>query len=149
MRNLKPGQPVRVEHNAMVIGLADENNPYWYIIEYPTGERETVSLARINQVQDRSRGVVDHDGSLQIFSPRLSALGGLDLLEWLLSNEQELRDAAGIPRPVVALSTEVLCQSCHTSHAPDHACQYAPHGSNYHDHLCLCPGCNPQPPDGA
>ena len=25
--------------------------------------------------------------------------------------------------------------------------RYAPHGSNYHDHLCLCPGCNPQPPD--
>ena len=24
---------------------------------------------------------------------------------------------------------------------------YAPHGSNYHDHLCLCPGCNPQLPD--
>jgi len=24
---------------------------------------------------------------------------------------------------------------------------YAPHGSNYHDHLCLCPHCNPQPPD--
>src|SRR5438128_2017158 len=24
---------------------------------------------------------------------------------------------------------------------------HAPHGSNYHDHLCLCPGCNPQPPD--
>jgi len=25
--------------------------------------------------------------------------------------------------------------------------QYAPNGSNYHDHLCTCPGCNPQPPD--
>src|SRR6266702_4783175 len=25
--------------------------------------------------------------------------------------------------------------------------KYAPHGSNYHDHLCLCPGCNAQPPD--
>ena len=27
------------------------------------------------------------------------------------------------------------------------AFKYAPHGSNYHDHVCLCPGCNPQPPD--
>ena len=25
--------------------------------------------------------------------------------------------------------------------------QYEPNGSNYHDHLCTCPGCNPQPPD--
>lgn len=25
---------------------------------------------------------------------------------------------------------------------------YEPWGSNYHDHRCLCPGCNPQPPDG-
>ncbi len=24
---------------------------------------------------------------------------------------------------------------------------HAPHGSNYHDHVCLCPGCNPQPSD--
>lgn len=26
--------------------------------------------------------------------------------------------------------------------------QYAPDGSNYHDHLCRCPGCEPHPPDG-
>jgi len=26
---------------------------------------------------------------------------------------------------------------------------YAPVGSNYHDHLCRCPGCDVQPPDGA
>jgi len=25
--------------------------------------------------------------------------------------------------------------------------QYVPQGSNYHDHLCTCPGCDPQPPD--
>src|SRR6266568_8134229 len=26
-------------------------------------------------------------------------------------------------------------------------CKSAPHGSNSHDHVCLCSGCNPQPPD--
>ena len=25
--------------------------------------------------------------------------------------------------------------------------EHAPNGSNYHDHLCNCPGCDPQPPD--
>jgi hypothetical protein len=24
---------------------------------------------------------------------------------------------------------------------------YPPVGSNYHDHLCRCPGCDPQPPE--
>jgi len=27
------------------------------------------------------------------------------------------------------------------------AFKYAPHGSNYHDHVCLCLGCNPHPLD--
>jgi hypothetical protein len=113
MRQLKAGQSVRVEFNAKVIGLVDESNPYWYLVQFPDGHTEEVSLARINAVNDRSRGVIDTDGSLQIFSPRLSALGGLDLLEWLRTNEQELKDAAGIPREVLAVSSEVVCESCH------------------------------------
>jgi hypothetical protein len=70
-------------------------------------------------VQDRSRSVMDTDGSIQVFSPRMSAEGALDLLNWLRCNEQELRDAAGIPREVVAISTEVLCETCHQMVDPD------------------------------
>jgi hypothetical protein len=89
MRKLDPGQAVRIEHNARIVGLADKDNPYWYEVEYPTGERDTISLARINGVVDRCRAVIDTDCSIQVFSPRLSAEGALDLLLWLETHRHE------------------------------------------------------------
>ena len=126
MRKLEPGTNVRIEHNAQIVGLVDKHNPYWYEVEYPTGERDTVSLARINAVVDRSRAVIDTDCSIQIFSPRLSPTGALDLLLWLETHRHEFEQAT-MP-PVQEDGTQG---------------GYAPHGSNYHDHLCLCLGCNP------
>ncbi len=91
-----------------------DGNVYWYYVSFEDGRPdELVSLARISAINDRSRGVIDEDGSLQVFTPRLSALGGLDLLAWLRTHEAELQAAAGIAREVVALSEQVMCQSCH------------------------------------
>ena len=123
MRKLEPGIHVRIEHNAHIVGLVDKDNPYWYEVEYPTGEHDTVSLARINTVVDRSRAVIDTDCSIQIFSSRLSTEGALDLLLWLETHRHEF---------------EAMTQGI----------GYPPNGSNYHDHLCRCPGCDPQLPDG-
>lgn len=89
-RALKAGQPIRVEHNAQIVKQLDENNPYCYEVEYPTGERAIVSLARINLINDRSRAVLDTDCSIQVFSPRLSNVGALDLLTWLETHKAEL-----------------------------------------------------------
>ncbi|SRR6266567_2853263 len=95
MRNLRAGQPVRVEVPGHVVKQMDDN-PYWYEISFDDGRpNELVSLARINAVQDRSRGVIDTDGSIQVFTPRLSPEGALDLLQWLRTNEAELQRAAG------------------------------------------------------
>lgn len=89
MRELKPGTKIRVEHNAEVIGLADPSNPYWYSVRYSDGTLDTVSLARINNVVDAPRMVMDYDGSSQIFTPRLSAQGNLELLLWLETHRAE------------------------------------------------------------
>ena len=83
MRELQPGAKVRVEFNAEVVGLAGPSNPYWYTVRYPDGSMDTVSLARIHAVVDHTRAVMDsNDCSIQVFSPRLSAEGALDLLLW-------------------------------------------------------------------
>jgi len=133
MRKLSPGTNVRIEYNAHFVGLADKENPYWYEVEYPVGHRDTVLLARINRVVDRCRTVIDTDASIQLFSPRLSAEGALDLLLWLETHCHEF---------------EAVTQE-QESEQMTQGIGYAPNGSNYHDHLCRCPGCNPQPPDEA
>jgi hypothetical protein len=90
MRELQPGAKVRVEFNAEVIGLADPSNPYWYTVRYLSGELDTVSLARIHAVVDHTPAVMDsNDCSIQVFSPRLSAEGALDLLLWLETHRHE------------------------------------------------------------
>jgi hypothetical protein len=76
---------------------------------------------------------MDDDCSIQVFSPRLSAEGALDLLLWLETHRHEFEQAT-MPQ-VQESATQGI--------------GYAPNGSNYHDHLCRCPGCDPQPPDGA
>ncbi len=92
VKKLAPGQAVRVEHNTRIVAQV-ENNPYWYVVEYSNGERETVSLSRINAIVDTSKAVLGQDCSIQIFSPRLSADGALDLLIWLQTHEHDLRFA--------------------------------------------------------
>lgn len=93
VRKLAPGQAVRVEFNARIVAQADKDNPYWYIVEYPDGRQETVSLARINSIADKSRAVFDIDASIQVFSPRLSAEGALDLYQWLGTHLHEFQAA--------------------------------------------------------
>jgi hypothetical protein len=44
-----------------------------------------------------------------------------------------------------AVMRYILEHEQHTEAQPDKA--YAPNGSNYHDHLCNCPGCNYDGPD--
>ena len=89
MRKLEPGIHVRIAYNAHIVGLVDKDNPYWYEVEHPTREHDTISLARINTVVDRSRAVIDTDCSVQIFSSRLSPIGALDLLLWLETHLHE------------------------------------------------------------
>ena len=98
MRELQPGAKVRVEFNAEIVGLADPSNPYWYTVRYPDGSMDTVSLARIHAVVDHTRAVMDsHDCSIQVFSPRLSAEGALDLLLWLETHRHEFEQAVTPP----------------------------------------------------
>lgn len=89
----KPGQQVRVEHAAIIVE-AVKDNPYWYVVEYAGGEHETVSIARLNLIDDVSKAVIDTDATIQVISRRLSPAGGLDLLKWLRTHEQELKEAA-------------------------------------------------------
>lgn len=93
VRKLTPGQAVRVEFNARIVAQAEDSNPYWYVVEYPDGRQETVSLARINSIADKSRAVFDIDASIQVFSPRLSAEGALDLYQWLGTHLHEFEAA--------------------------------------------------------
>lgn len=88
-RELLPGTAIRVEHNARIVQVAEPGNPYWYVVEYPDGRQETVSLSRINQISDRARAVVDADGSMQVFSTRLSALGAVELFHFLRTHLNE------------------------------------------------------------
>lgn len=89
MKKFEPGAKIRVEFNAEVVGLCDPSNPFWYTVRYPSGELSTVSLARIHAVVDHTRAVMDDDCSIQVFSPRLSAEGALDLLLWLETHRHE------------------------------------------------------------
>jgi len=67
-----------------------------FSISTTIGERDTVSLARINVVVDRSRAVIDTDCSIQIFSPKLSSAGALDLLLWLETHRLEFETVTQI-----------------------------------------------------
>ncbi len=94
MRELKPGAKIRVEFNAEVIGLADPSNPYWYSVRYADNTIDTVSLARIHAVVDHTRAMMDAlDCSIQVFSPRLSAEGALDLLLFLETHRADFEQA--------------------------------------------------------
>ena len=101
MKELKPGAKIRVEFNAEIIGLADPSNPYWYTVRFPDGTIDTVSLARIHAVVDHTRAVMDiNDCSIQVFSPRLSAEGALDLLLWLETHRHEFEAVVTSPQEV-------------------------------------------------
>jgi hypothetical protein len=102
VRELQPGAKVRVEFNAEIVGLTDPSNPYWYTVRYPSGELDTVSLARIHSVVDHTRAVLDTDCSMQVFSPRQSAEGALDLLLWLETHRREFEQATMPPDDIQA-----------------------------------------------
>lgn len=122
MRSFRKGQSVRVERNATIIEQV-EGNPYWYLVEVE-GKQETVNVGRISAIADEARATIDTDGSILVLTNRLSIEGGRALREWLDAHlgtwDEEAYEVA----------------------------RSAPNGSNYHDHLCRCEGCNPQPPDG-
>lgn len=88
-RELPPGTHIRVEQNARIVSIADPGNPYWYVVEYPSGRQETVSLSRINYLADKARAVVDTDGSMQVFSTRLSPAGAVELYHFLRTHLSE------------------------------------------------------------
>ncbi len=83
MRKFKAGQAVRVEQNAVIVEQPDRDNPYWYTIEFPSGERLPVNIGRINSVAEECKATIDTDGSVLILSNRLSLSGAKDLIEWL------------------------------------------------------------------
>lgn len=88
-RTFEPGSLVRVEHTARIVERCDESNPYWYFVEYADGKREGVNISRIRQLEDSPRANVDDDGSLYIFSPRLSPAGAVNLYHFLRTNLHE------------------------------------------------------------
>lgn len=88
-QKLAPGTPVRVEENAVIVGPV-EDNPYWYEIEYPSGQRNTVSIARITSYSDEPRALLDPCGDITILQPRLSAAGAVNLYHWLRTNIADL-----------------------------------------------------------
>lgn len=79
VRKLQPGQAVRVEQDARIVNQV-EGNPYWYVVEYPTGARDGCALQDQRDRRHEHHAVLDTDCSIQVFSPRLSATGALDLL---------------------------------------------------------------------
>lgn len=89
MRKLEIGQAVRVSHTARIVGQPDKDNMFWWEVEYPTGERAIVSLARLDPIVDTPKMMIDHDSSIAIWSTRLSAEGALDLLLWLETHRHE------------------------------------------------------------
>jgi len=80
---LPPGMRVRVAQDARIVCLADEQNPYWYVVEYPSGEQETVNVARLTWFTDDIKATMDNDGSVLILSNRLTPKGAQELLLWL------------------------------------------------------------------
>lgn len=125
-RKFLPGQAARIERDCKVVEQM-KDNPYWYVVELPSGELEQVNIGRLNAVPDVCKAVIDLDGSILILTPRLSLEGARSLRDWLDAHISTFDEQA----------YEVARSG------------YAPNGSNYHDHLCIFPGCNPQPPDGA
>ena len=124
MRKFLPGQSVRIERNARIVGQV-KDNPYWYIVELPDGTQEQVNIGRLSAVADEARATIDLDGSVLVLTNRLSLDGAKSLLDWLACHIETFDDEAY-----------------------EQARAYAPDGSTYHDYLCCCPGCNPQPSDG-
>ena len=94
MKELPAGMAVRVEHNAQIIGLADKENPYWYEIEYPTGERDVVNISRLHWYSDDVRASVDTDGSIQIISSKLTAQGAINLFHFLRTHYADFETLA-------------------------------------------------------
>ena len=72
---LQLGQQVRVESAGRVIGLADQNNPYYYTVEFADGKREVVSIARLTPIYDTCKVTIADDAVITVASGRLSAAG--------------------------------------------------------------------------
>lgn len=94
MKELPAGMAVRVEHNAQIVGLADKDNPYWYEIEYPTGEHDVVNISRLHWYADDVRASVDIDGSIQIISNKLTAQGAINLYHFLRTHYADFEAVA-------------------------------------------------------
>src|SRR3989442_11144596 len=89
-KKLEPGQAVKIEHTARIVRQMD-GNPYFYEVEYPDNRpNELVSIARIIPLADLPRVTIDEDGSMQVFSTRLSAAGAVELLTLLQTRQAEL-----------------------------------------------------------
>jgi ABC-type ATPase involved in cell division len=98
MRAFKPGARVRVEHDATVIALTTKGNPYWYDVQLPTGEIETVNIARLNLLADEPICNLDADGSVQIVTTRLTPMGVLNLIGKLTAYTQYFPDESDQPQ---------------------------------------------------
>lgn len=84
MRKFQPGARVRVEVDAQIVEQADRNNPYWYVVRFVgDGHEETVNLARIVGLADVAQVSRDSDGSVMLFTSRLTPEGALHLRDIL------------------------------------------------------------------
>lgn len=92
MKQFKPGARVRVEQDARIVQLNEKSNPYWYVVEFSDGRRDLVNIARITHLADEVRATIDHDGSIQVISNRLTARGALELEQWLSLHRQDFLD---------------------------------------------------------
>ena len=89
---LQPGQQVRVESAARVISQADQNNPYYYTVEFADGKREVVSVARLTPIYDICKVSISDDAVITVASGRLSAVGAIDLYHWLRTHMHEFEE---------------------------------------------------------
>jgi hypothetical protein len=96
----EPGQVVRVAHIARVVAPV-ENNPFWLVVEYESGQRETVSVARLMPINDKAKVTIDHDGSIYIHTNRLSPAGAIDLLRGLQAQLPIYEDLQAHGAPLV------------------------------------------------
>jgi hypothetical protein len=92
---LPPGMRVRVAQDARIVGLVDKSNPYWYVVECPSGEQEAVNMSRLTWFADDIKATMDHDGSVVILSNRLTPKGARELLLWLQTHTEDFETMEG------------------------------------------------------
>src|SRR5437868_2309036 len=107
MKNMKeflPGSTVRGAHDARIVGREVAHNPYWYRVAYPDGHGDVVNISRVHWYADEARATMDHDGSVQVISSKLTPQGAMNLFHWLDAHYAEFEAVGATTSPGVTIS---------------------------------------------